>query len=193
MLTLCFPGDLIGSGKDQPVKSMTPLSGDEIAVYKAVLQQYASEGSGMLNVSVRTFPLDPSPWATSFDNSDCLKGIQLENLSVTAHSFHELVNEILPRKNMRLVDPAKQSKVVHANDPSRTIGNGKSIGKAVKDAFDTGLFSMSEIAFDNGHHYAAVKYSFCCGSLCGNGMTLIFEKVGDTWRKADRSCGGWVS
>jgi len=55
------------------------------------------------------------------------------------------------------------------------------------------LFSVSEIAFDQQHNHAAVSYSFWCGSLCGNGATVIFEKIDGQWKKTNRNCGGWVS
>jgi hypothetical protein len=52
---------------------------------------------------------------------------------------------------------------------------------------------MSEIAFDKDHRFGVVSYSFWCGSLCGNGSTLVFEKVDGVWKNANRPCGGWVS
>jgi hypothetical protein len=60
-------------------------------------------------------------------------------------------------------------------------------------AFSSGLFSMSEIAFDKEHHFAAVRYSFWCGPLCGHGRTLVFENVNGEWRNANRNCGYWIS
>ena len=94
---------------------------------------------------------------------------------------------------MMLVDPKKQVKLVHSNDPSNTIRKGKSVAKAVNEAFATGLFSMSEIAFDKDHRFGVVSYHFWCGFLCGNGSTVVFEKVDGEWREADRKCGGWIS
>jgi len=93
---------------------------------------------------------------------------------------------------MVLVDPKKQTKIVHSNDPSDTIRNGKSVKDAVTDAFGTALFSMSEIAFDKDHHFAVVSYHFWCGSLCGNGSTIVFEKLNGAWKK-NCDCGGWIS
>jgi hypothetical protein len=178
---------------DRPAKSKRPLSADEIAIYKAVLQQYTSNERQPLNISVRTFPLEPTSLRSGLSNSECLKGIQLELPSTISHSFHDLTPEVLIRTNMKLVDPSKQAKLVHSNDPSKTMRSEKSVDKAVKDAFATGLFSMSEIAFDKEHHHAAVSYSFRCGSLCGHGATMIFERVGNEWERKDRHCGGWIS
>jgi len=94
---------------------------------------------------------------------------------------------------MRLVDASKQAIIVASNDPDRTMGKGESVEDAVNGAFATGLFSVSEIVFDSEHQHALVSYRFWCGSLCGSGATLVFEKVDGEWRSTDRMCGGWVS
>jgi hypothetical protein len=99
----------------------------------------------------------------------------------------------LPNNAARLVDPKKQTKIVHDNDPDKTMREGKSVDSAVKAAFGTGLFSLSEIAFDKARTHAVVSYTFWCGSLCGNGATWVFEKVGNEWKQTDRNCGGRIS
>jgi hypothetical protein len=180
------------SSKDKPVKNTTPLSADEIAIYRVVLQQYVSGATSSLNVSSITYPLDPTSPMNQL-SSDCLKGIQLENLASISLSFHDLTLEVLPTKSMKLVDPNKQSKIVRNNDPSKTIRGGRSVDSAVSGAFATALFSMSEIAFDKQHRYAVVSYRFWCGSLCGNGSTVVLEKVEGEWKETDRNCGGWIS
>jgi hypothetical protein len=76
---------------------------------------------------------------------------------------------------------------------NKTMRKGKSVEKAVKEAFANGLFSMSEIAFDKSHRHAVVAYRFWCGALCGNGRTLVFEKAGNEWKNTERKCGGWIS
>jgi hypothetical protein len=79
------------------------------------------------------------------------------------------------------------------NDPIHSIHEGKSIETAVRRAFSTGIFSVSEIAFDKEHRRALLGYRFACGSLCGSGGALLFEKVAGVWKKSDSNCGGWVS
>ena len=122
-----------------------------------------------------------------------MKGIQVESLLSAFRSFHNLTPDILPGKNMRLVDANQQAILVANNDPERKMGKGESVKDAVKSAFATGLFSVSEIAFDKEHRHALVSYRFWCGSLCGSGATLVFEKVDGEWRSTDRMCGGWIS
>ena len=96
-------------------------------------------------------------------------------------------------KNIRLVDADKQAVIVRSNDPNNPIREGKSVETAVNVAFSTGLFSMSEIAFDKEQRRALVSYSFGCGSLCGSGGVWLFEKVDGVWKKSERVCGGWIS
>ncbi|HET9304747.1 MAG TPA: hypothetical protein VFO46_01855 [Candidatus Sulfotelmatobacter sp.] len=192
VLALAVPYTTTASDKAKPVKSTNALSADEIAVYKAVLRTYSGDKGAILNVSDRTFPLDPSVPTTGFDQPECLNGVQLDNLPTVLHSYHELPPEVLPSKAMTLVDPRAQAGIVRSYDPSNTMRKGKPAKDAVEAAYANGLLSMSEIAFDKEHHFAAARYSFWCGSLCGHGSTLVFEKVNGEWRKV-RNCGGWVS
>jgi hypothetical protein len=189
-VVMAFPSSYASS---KPVKSSTLLSADEVAIYKAILQQYGANDSGALNVSATTVPLNPDSPTSGLSRDGCLQGVQLENLDGASHSFHELPPEILLGTNAKLVDPKKHAKIAHANDPDKTMRQGKSVEDAVKGAFANGLFSMTEVGFDKDHHYAVVGYSFWCGSLCGHGRTLVFEKVNGVWRNANRTCGGWVS
>jgi hypothetical protein len=88
-----------------PVKAATPLSADEVAIYKAILQSYANE-AGVLNVDATTVPLD----FNSLSKDGCLQGIQLENIYAASHSFHELPPEILAGTNGKLVDEKTRAK-----------------------------------------------------------------------------------
>jgi hypothetical protein len=193
-IALAYPST--GFAGNKPVRAATPLSADEGAVYKAILQQYGANDSGTLNVSATTVSLNPDSPTSGLSRDGCLQGIQLENLYAASHSFHELPPTIVTGTKAKLVDPKKHAKIARANDPDKTMKTmreGKSVEDAVKGAFATGLFSMTEIAFDKDRHYAVVSYSFWCGSLCGHGKTLVFEKVNGVWRNANRICRGWVS
>lgn len=78
-------------------------------------------------------------------------------------------------------------------DPDTLIREGRPVKEAVDEAFDNGLFSLSEIVFDTERRYALVSYEFVCGELCGSSNSWLFEKVNGQWKKTDRTCGGWVS
>jgi hypothetical protein len=181
-----------GSIHKGPLRSAAPLSTDEIAIYKAVLAGWVVGEHGVLNVSLATYPVDALSPSHSISNCQCVKDIAVESLLAPSHSFHNLPSDVLSG-NMRLVDAKEQAISIRNNDPGKTMGEGMPVKKAVANGFANGLFSLSEIAFDPDHHHALVSYSFRCGSLCGSGSTLMFEKIGAEWKRADRSCGGWIS
>jgi hypothetical protein len=192
IFALAFSCFSICAGKEKPKMSTARLSEDEITIYRAVLQNYGGNEAPALNVALRTYPFEPNSLPASISDG-CIKGIKLDNLAAIQHSFHILTPSVLLGENLRLVDPEKQNKIVRDNDPGNTIGEGKSVEDAVNNAFSLALFSMSEIGFDKDHHFAVVSYSFYCGSLCGNGSTLVFEKIKSEWKLTDRNCGRWVS
>jgi hypothetical protein len=136
-LLLSFLGvSVLGNTRSaEPVKSNVPLSDDEIAIYRLVLQQYVTgKEAYRLNVSVRTYPFDPNSHGSGV-TADCLRGIELQNLASIAHTFHLLTPNVLTAKSTRLVDPDKQSQIVRENDPHKTMGKGKSVSAAVNEAF----------------------------------------------------------
>jgi hypothetical protein len=157
----------------RPPKDRGVLSSDEIAIYRAVLRQWVAGGGSPLNVSLQTYPLDV---LSDAGHIDC----------------HSLTREVLPRRNMKLVNENQQAASIPENNPGNTIGTN-SIDKAVSEAFDNGIFSVSEIVFDKEHRRALVSYGFHCGLLCGSGRTLVFERIGDEWRRTSPECGGWIS
>jgi hypothetical protein len=159
-----------------------------VAIYRGILERWNSNSRSLLNLSNATFPID-----RDLPDCGCLKGIESQSIANAVHSFHILTRDVLGGENVRLVDAVKQAVIVRGNDPSNSIRGGKSVETAVNGAFSTGLFSLSEIAFDKEHRHALVSYSFVCGSLCGSGGVWIFEKVDGVWKKSERVCGGWIS
>jgi hypothetical protein len=179
---------LAGSSHKKPVKNTIPFSADEVAIYRGILERWNSNSRGLLNVSNRTSPID-----RDISDCGCLKGIEPQTIVSAAHSFRILTKDVLAAKNIKLVDADQQAVIVHSNDPNNSMREGKSVETAVNIAFPTGLFSMSEIAFDEEQRSALVSYSFVCGSLCGSGGVWLFEKVDGVWKKSERVCGGWIS
>ena len=179
---------LADSSDERPVRNVNPFSADDVAIYTGILERWNSDSRSLLNVSNRTFSID-----RDLPDCGCLKGIEPQNIANAAHSFHVLTGDVLGGKNIRVVGANKQAVIVQRNDPSNSIREGKSLETAVNRAFSSGLFSMSEIAFDKEHRRALVSYSFGCGLLCGSGGVWLFEKVDGVWKKSDRDCGGWVS
>ena len=68
----------------------------------------------------------------------------------------------------------------------------KQLAGSLHEAFATGLFTFSEIAFDKRHQHAVLAYSFVCGGLCGHGNTIVLRKVGGKW-KPRKTCQSWIS
>jgi hypothetical protein len=173
-------------------ENKTTLSSDEASIYRIVLQSWQSKNGKTLNVSDKTIPMDvTSPMGIS--DCECLKEIDVKSIVTASHSFHRLRSNFLSGGKIRLVDANLQMRTVHENDPGNWTGKGNSAESAVNRAFDAGLFSLSEIAFDKQHRRALVTYSFVCGSLCGSGGAWLFENINGEWRRSEHLCGGWVS
>ena len=80
---------------------------------------------------------------------------------------------------------------VQAKDPKRLPPGltREEIDRASKAASDASFYTLSQIAFDKGHRYAALQYTIYCGEKCGNSSILIFEKVKGKWQWTGRFCG----
>lgn len=151
-----------------------------------------------MNVANRTELFDQSG---PMSDKACFSGIRLETTHAQSLTVHRLDAAVALDSGIELVDPDKQQETIKGNDPQelvkkvvddREVVTDKQIDESVKHAFHTGLFTLSEIVFDKEHRRAIVTYSFVCGSLCGNGNTLVLKRTGRGWRVTKR-CGGWVS
>lgn len=172
------------------------LTQDQINIYRTVIADYLGKSSGKLNIrSTTELPDEEHP----FYDDKCAQRIEPEKLKVS--SAHNLNSVVEGHPNWLLVDGDKQEQLVDSNDPQKLIKSAiddhqkvteAELDDSIKRAFETGLFTLSEIAFDKQHQRAAVAYSFVCGGLCGNGDTLILHKTGGKWKIVKR-CGGWVS
>ena len=174
----------------KPKISDKPLTAEQLAVYRSVLGNWMEGEVSTLNLSIQTTPLRSEG---PLGEEDCAKGLDLEPAQPgVIHRFRVQDLPQLGSKNIVLVDPEKQRKEVADNDPERTIHDGKSIEDAVSNGFAHGLVTLSEIHFSKDHKLAIVSYGFFCGSLCGNGGTVVLEKTDAGWRRKTR-CSDWVS
>src|SRR5438445_103836 len=150
----------------KPKVSKDALSDEQLAVYRAVLNDYMKDSRGTLNLSSKTYPLVVDEgWAQGFK-------LEQTNSSVTlVHAF-----TTAPAPKVVLVDPEQQESKVKQNDPQNLIKKAiderepvtdGQLDKSLELAFSTGLFSLSEIVFDKGHRRAVVSYRLACGCLCG--------------------------
>ena len=154
---------------------------DEPEIYQSVLSAWL-DGSHAKQMVDRRLGPPPSP----SDNAECVKGLHFSDNSggslktLDASTFH------LP--NVELVD----GETWRADDPQRSMAQGKSVDAAVKQAFAHSLFSFSQIAFSEDGKDALVSFGMTCGMLCGHGSTLRMHKSDGHWTRAG-DCGGWIS
>ena len=178
------------AAETKPKVSDQPLTAEQLAVYRTVLHGWMDNELSTVNLSVQTIPY---PTSGAFDAGDCGKDLDLEPVVPTVvHRFRSQDLVQLGSDKIVLVDPERQSKEVAENDPENTIRNGRSIEDAVRNGFAHGLVTVNEIRFDKAHKHAIVSYGFRCGGLCGNGGTVILEKVEGAWQRKSQ-CGEWVS
>jgi hypothetical protein len=180
----------------KPKVSSDPLTAEQSAVYRAVLGDYTKGASGSLNLANKTEPLEgPGP------EDACVKGIELGAAESSVPLVHQIAPAALGPKVV-VVDPDQRNKLVKDNDPQNLIKKAidghekvtdRQLDDSVKRAFETGLFTLSEIVFDKQHRHAVVAYSFVCGELCGHGNTVVLKKLGQKWKVVNRCGGGWVS
>jgi hypothetical protein len=174
--------------------SKEPLTAEQIAIYRAVLIDYFKDSRQWLNLSNKTAPLRLSgPSATG----GCDPGFDLETIPSPTSPPHAVDPRVARGLKVTLVDAAGQLAKIRKSDPHNPASDGGDAGGQQLDdserrAYQNGLFTLSEIAYDKQHHRVVVSYSFVCGELCGHGETLVLEKEGGKW-KVSRMCGEWVS
>jgi hypothetical protein len=191
--TILLVGGLGAIGRtDKPGLSKNPLTPEQNEIYGVFLDSYLSTNrypgseKNLTNLSNRTFPLEIS----ELDNRDaCLKDIELTDLADARQTVHLISVDISKDRPVKLVDRNKHK----VDDPGKDINKGDSVEHAVTQGFKSGVLSMSEITFDKAHRFAVFKYGFYCGSRCGRGGTVVFEKEGDKWKPSKRSCSLWIS
>lgn len=177
----------------KPTLSDSPLTAEQVAVYRTFLQKYLESPEQALNIANVTSPLDFSEFEMK-EGKGCLRGIFLENFKQAHSVVHRVGSEVAINSKITIVDPKEQAAKIKEKDPSVVLQKGeKNVEAAVNDAFVAGLFRFSEIAFDKDHAWAVMTYSFHCGMLCGHGGPVVLHKVGGAWKVTDRECGSWIS
>jgi hypothetical protein len=192
VLLIVFAGSAAAqeAAETKPKVSDQPLTAEQLAVYREVLHGWMENEVSTINLSIQTVPF---PISGALDAGDCGKELELEPIVPgVIHRFRPVDLPQLGSDKIGLVDPERQQREVADNDPGKTIGEGRSIEDAVRNGFAHGLVTVSEIRFDKAHKHAIVSYSFFCGSLCGNGGTVILEKVEGGWQRKSQ-CSNWIS
>jgi hypothetical protein len=187
---------------EEPTLSKEPLTNEEIAIYREVLQHIQEMEEAKLdhqiNLADRTEPIDQA----AVFNDQCLRGnpMEVKGKFVPAEGpiitfpkpgknalliIHKFDASVLSNLKAVLVDLDRQRKKVDAiKVPDRTPED------FTGPNCQAGLFTLSEILFDEGRQYAAVHYSVYCGKRVGYGATEILKKDGGKW-KIFRACNVW--
>jgi hypothetical protein len=193
---LLYLGSALPAEKPSPQLSKEPLTNEQVAIYREVLQNYVKDLKDMqLNLANKTVPLDQS-------YNGCLKGFSFpETDKNIVPIIHALNLSVVPNMRVVLVDPDKQEKIFEAI-PRLVQGKEKyskvEFDRRLKDLEEqeaqAGFLTLSEILFDKERHYAFVAYSFYCGGLCGGGTTIVFEKYEGKWEVSKSTkCMKWIS
>jgi len=177
----------------KPKLSKNPLTSEQVAVYQTFLGFITNGSNKMIHVADTTEWLDISDVKQDTDCTQSFGRMEFDDPKQSDPTVHTLASNLAVAGHIALVDPARQTEKVKQNDPSKTMREGKSVDRAVTDAFASGLFTLSEIVFDKDHRKAVMSYSFFCGKLCGNGAVVMLKRVGGKWKITKQSCGEWVS
>jgi len=156
---------------------------DQSEIYKIFLTQWVGTEQKPMNVS-RTAET-PSP-ADMKDFAECAAPGTRWATPAPATDITGQINQ-LPYVRPTAPETWKPQ------DPQSLMAHGQSVGSAVDSGFSHGLMTLSAVVFDTTHHTAALKYSFVCGGLCGNGGTVIFIKTSHGWARSKKECGTWIS
>jgi hypothetical protein len=186
VISLLFGISGTAANKSKSTLSKSPLTAEALELYGIFLDSFVGKGEGTVNFSERTSPLT---FGDSDNEGSCVQGIKLKSLGEAGQTIHMFEANIADGRAIHLVDPRKHK----LKDPGKSIKKGDSVGDAVVAGFQAGLLSVSEIAFDEAHHFAVFKFSFICGSLCGRGGTLVFEKFDGRWKQSSRACPSWIA
>jgi hypothetical protein len=166
----------------EPTISPSPFGADQKVIYNDFLADYTKDFPGTLNVADTTTGLQ----LMGEQHPACLKDFPKLS-TVDTHRFSS--DFFAPLIKVRLVNPSLHKK----RDPGEAIRRGESVDDAVKAGFAAGIFTLSEIVFNPTRDRATFTYSFVCGSLCGNGGTVIYHHVSGKWVQERNTCGSWIS
>jgi hypothetical protein len=196
LLFFLGPPLAVGQQKEapKPKVSSNSLTAEQVAVYRALLEDFQDGTNSVINLANTTMPLKSSERA-------CLAG-SIYRMESSVPIVHQLNSAILNSGRFVLVDTDRQEEMARASDlPSLPdsvfdvpiVPFTKQVDDSRKRVFDAlSHLTLSEIAFDKHHRRAVVAYAFVCPGLCGHGSILILKRAGQKW-KITKRCGQWFS
>ena len=69
----------------------------------------------------------------------------------------------------------------------------KRINESIQTGRPVSIISLSSIAFNQSKSIAVLQFSLVCGTLCGYGETLVFDKTASGWVQRSQTCEAWIS
>jgi hypothetical protein len=182
MFLLCT--STLHAQKQNPVLSKRPIPAEQMAIYRDFLSTYI-EGKLAREVNINQIT---APFNVQADVAEagCLSGFTSAELHTA--EVHTFAPDAFPGNN--IVDTIKHP---YRSPDEAVRRHGKWVEPSDSKGVITSIFDFSEIVFDAPHTHAVFTHSFVCGLLCGEGGTIIYEKIDGTWRPAKNTCGSWVS
>src|ERR1700736_3191089 len=122
--------------------SNSPLTVEQLQVYSSFLDSFST--LHFTHLANRTGRLDLSDVP---EGSACLQGIEFENLPESRRMLHSFGPEITKGRNLKLVDPLEQAKILRGETDSASQKE-KSNQRTTEVTSESGFVALSEIAFD---------------------------------------------
>ena len=149
-----------------------PFSPDEINIYRQFLLHFEEFDNALGYI----IGMDPFlvPFTPDRDGESAKK--VLEDFSDIHRSLRKLPQPVLELTTEQAVTrriAAAHHLASHTQIAVRDVG---------PDGFVKVHFTVSDISFDARHQHAAFTYSADCRCKGGSGATLIYLKIGDSWR-----------
>ena len=178
--SLCAP-----CGAVAPAGNTASTNSEIATIYKVFLSRWSGKAGGPSNLA-------ESADAPSADDmkqyAACAKEIGKPHTQWIAGSAIPDLRAVLGKSSsLHFVDP----KAWRPLDPGALMANGASVGPAVSAGMSQALITLSAITFNKADDIAVFDFSFVCGSLCGTGSIVVFQKTQSGWVQSKTSCGGW--
>ena len=171
-----------------PVPTDT-FTGDELAVYSAVLHDLTAGQNGRLLLSTET---ESSGRLDGGSGPECATAASIESkVPAFIHRFQPETLAIIGLATVKLVDRRRideERSKVYSNGAKRS---DPSAHPEVSEAILHGYFSLGEVQFDPSHTHAILDFEFRC-PMCGHGEIDNLVKTGGKW-KVTGNCMTWIS
>lgn len=153
---------------------------DSLAIFRAVLQNWLdrNERGNSIYVSKKTHSLPE---------------MELKKLEDCANSQEAKTSSLAFAPRSKVVGAISNPRLHFINSRFWLTSDPKMINGMIEEGRPVGLISLSSIAFDQTKTVAALNFSMVCGSLCGYGETLVFDRTATGWVQRPATCEAWIS